>query len=90
MHSLIKRQHDLGVLFSNTKGLCEVYADLDYTFASPCVKFILLGKDVNTVMFLDKLLLLCTDDTKIYYTEDSLDLALQGKKIIWREGKWYL
>lgn len=90
MHSVIGRKQKLGELFSNTEGLREVYADVTYDFTEPSIVFTLLGKNVNTSKLLFQLCDLGASETVIYYTEDSLDLAIAGKKIIWRDNVWYL
>lgn len=90
MSSVIERKDKLDKLFSGTDGLCEVYADITYNLEVTNIKFVFFGKNVSTPLLYNRLCSLGWYDVHMYYTEDSMSPALKGKKIIWREGRWYL
>lgn len=92
MSSVINREKTLSELFSKNKGIAEVYADLDFTLRDDFVSLYILHKhDVNSVAMLFELYKLYgSSNVNIYLTTDPLSLTLYNKRIIWKEGRWYI
>lgn len=90
MLSIINKKEALSSIFSATNGLCEVYSDVDYSFEHEICNFTIYGKDVDVTLLLFRLNFILNEKVHLYSTEDAMSTALSGKKIIWREGRWYV
>ena len=92
MSSVIHREKTLSELFSKNSGIVEVYADLDFALRDDFASLYILHKsDVNTALFLFELFKLYgSNKVKVYFTKSPLSLMLCNKRIIWREGRWYI
>ena len=90
MRSYIARNTALFDFFNNLHGLVEVYADTTCTELTEDLTFyFLLNAPIDVPRVLDKLQEICGNTIKFYATDKSHSLMFYGKRIIWRDKKWY-
>lgn len=90
MFSVIKRRSDVEQILASEPNIIELYARPDFSFYESKVDLYILHKhDINTVKLLYQLSEVF-DSVNIYPVKDSLSALLAGKRIIWKEGTWYI
>ena len=91
MLGTINKQRQLDKLLSETSEIVEVYADVNFSFEQDSViLYVFSHLDFDTPKFLFGLQKIFPVESKFYFTHRNLDSMLQGNKIIWRKGKWYV
>lgn len=93
MRGQIGRRLALHDVFTQYPVIVEVYADKGFTLAQDEVAFYVLTrntKGVNTVNVYKHVASIYEQPCSVYFTDSELNTMLEGKKLIWRKGRWYV
>lgn len=91
MLGVIHKQKLLSEIFSKAVNLTEVYVDEDFNLEHWQASFYLLYKGQPDVLYMhQKLIGVYNNRFKIYTAQSYQNIMFEGKKLLWREGKWYL
>lgn len=91
MLSVINIKETLGALFNKMVPNGEIYGDMDFDLAKDSITICILSKvNFDTSTMFHKVQDLYTLPIKLYCTTEPLHPMLNGKRIIWRKGVWYI
>ena len=91
MLGTIRRKTELEKLFNSVKEIKEVYSSSDFSFDHLKEDFyVLTNVDFDSPSLLKKLNELYPLSARLYIVSNTHALMLQGTKLIWRNGRWYV
>lgn len=91
MLSIINKREELGNVFKSLEHVVEVYADTTFNMEHELVDFVLLCKlPINSSKALYDVNKCFDMLVRIYVVYDAYSALLKDKRIIWREGVWYV
>lgn len=91
MLSLINKQQKFGKALKDLEHVVEVYASPDFDMSRESEDFILLCKlPINVTKALYSINALFELHVNVYVVYDAYSALLRDKRIIWREGVWYV
>lgn len=91
MLSLINKQFEFNKTLLELEHVVEVYASPNFSMSHEAAEFVLLCKlPINVPKSLFEISALFELDVKVYVVYDAYSALLKDKRIIWREGVWYV
>ena len=91
MLGVIRKQQLLSEIFRNAESLTEVYVDSDFSMEHTYAVFYMLYKSKpDTLSMFRKLSDVYGDNFRFYVSQNMQDIMFENKKLLWREGTWYL
>lgn len=91
MLGTINKQHFLSEALQKYPEIVEVYTDTDFSFEKDYMDmYVLRSSDFHAEQLLYDIHSIFSMGGHVYLAKSSLDTMLNGKKIVWRKGKWYL
>lgn len=91
MLGVIRKQQLLGEIFRDAENLTEVYVDSDFSMEHVQAIFYMLYKNKPDTLFMfRKLSDVYVDNFRFYVSQNMQDIMFENKKLLWREGTWYL
>lgn len=91
MYGEINKQYYMGEHLTSLRFVKEVYADPKFDFAQHSAAFVLLcSQEIPAQNVLYRLSELFAEEVRVYVVYDQYSALLKDKRIIWREGVWYL
>lgn len=91
MYGVINKQHLMQQLFESLEHVKEVYVDEHFDLSDDTAQFTLLcSHEIATHKVLYSLQKLFTGTVRVYVVYDAYSALLRDKRIMWREGVWYL
>ena len=91
MLGVIRKQQLLSEIFRNADNLTEVYVNSDFSMEHTYAVFYMLYKNKpDTLSMFRKLSDVYGDNFRFYISQNTQDIMFENKKLLWREGTWYL
>lgn len=92
MLSMIAKKEELGNILKQFTEVTELYADMDFDINKEGGTFVVLTRCNldSTSGFYYRFQSLFELPIKLYITQNMYSGLFQGKRIIWRMGRWYL
>lgn len=89
MQAIIYSRYILSSIFERYK-VHEVYSDPDFSFADEYAKFYVLVRNMDNIVAIHKEVSTLYEQGGCFITKNPHDLMFEGKKIIYRDGAWYV
>lgn len=91
MLSVINKKQEFSNLLQSLGNVVEVYSTLDFSmFDTEAMIVFLIKRSINSTRALFTLNKLFTDGVRFYIVRDQYSAILSGKRIVWKEGVWYV
>ena len=89
--STIKKQMDFTTLLEKLKYVKEVYSDTEFTFEKDkAVFYLVCSEPIDSSRAYLTLSEMFDLGCHVYVVFDAYSNLLQGQRIIWKEGAWYV
>lgn len=91
MIGAIRRKQMMSELFNTFDTLVEVYSNVDFDYSDNNIVMVFLCRgSMDLARLFNEMLKIYEGHVSTYYTNNPTDIILQGRKIIWRKGAWYV
>lgn len=91
MSGVISRHSHLNEVFDKYINVGEVYASMDFSLEDTTAAFYIFSNTLlDTARIFHKVQQGYNNLIKVYTTKDPLDPMFINKRIIWKNGVWYL